>query len=131
MINPYDVGLSPFRIADGTLFDANPSRMFTQHGDEAYPSVKCPSCGGDYCHPCEVSVKQGESQTIVFGDSTITSRATKDDSRGSDIRIVFWCESGHEFVCHFWFHKGNTFISSFCGDSTAEEGGPDNMLWRD
>ena len=92
----------------------------------------CPVCGHEYVHPAVVTVDQGHIKTTSSHDTALVQPSDRHTrARGSEVRLQFWCEEGHEFSYRFTFHKGITTLQL---DATDIDGWPQsgvNELWRD
>lgn len=102
---------------------------------DEHGQILCGVCGSSFVHIEACSTIQNRKMHMVtcagvhIKDNEPSIRA----SRGSEIRIAMWCESGHRFGIVLAFHKGNTTIECFNGP-TFMPGDLDECpldLWRD
>lgn len=94
----------------------------------------CPICGCENVHMGPVVIMQGYTTVAVEREATHEiPRGLCGKCRGSNIRLAFYCESGHQFCYEMQFHKGITAINLI--DTSKEIVGdisPDYPeLWRD
>lgn len=112
----------------GGAFDGDALRL--KFGDLG--TLQCPH-GCETAHLESVEVYQGKRLTTVTGVGVSDgpapegARYTAPFCRGSVVRILFWCEEGHEFDVVLEFHKGATAIAYGARDVAHDR----DSLWRD
>lgn len=106
--NPFPTSAQPL-IDIGTEFDG-----FPVCGDRGQ-LLQCPRCGWNFTHleACEVN-RLGSCIRIDMDGIQEFDQVS--ESRGSSVSVFAWCESGHRFVIHLQFHKGNVFVSHMIGN---------------
>jgi hypothetical protein len=104
-----------------------PLRFVVSRSCDEEGLICCPLCGGDYVHLGQISVQQGQTQTVIGRERTET-KAAPSGKRGSAVAINFVGECGHAFTYAFEFHKGQTSAGLSVID--VEPGEWPETLWR-
>lgn len=68
--------------------------------------IHCPVCGFDCVHLESVIINKG-NQDITLDEASVSITKATPKGRGSLVSVTLWCESGHKWVEHTQFHKGN------------------------
>ena len=123
--------------------NATPNLDIRQYLDHAYEGqLHCPTCldeasGMEHTvHIEHVQVLCGDLGVKVTGHASVQPYRNEGGTlRGSDVRIVFFCEHGHRFAFTFSFHKGTTYISTEALEQLEETPERELLypheLWRD
>lgn len=80
-------------------------------GRELSCAILCPRCREDWIHLEGVSVGQEISVVEVTQEGVRTVPFTN-PGRGSQVRVLCWCEGGHRFVLVLEFYKGGVYLYS-------------------
>lgn len=120
---------NPLSESSGNNFERIETRFILKNA-----VLCCPICGSEAVHLGAVSVLQGCETTICKENRTVIMPSDRNqDSKGSCVMQMYYCEHWHEFLEVQEFSQGKTYRTLYARPQAV--GGPDtpvvvDELWR-